>query len=885
MVIKINYTSSDVYVSTSVSPVYVVVNYSAVNNGGGAVWGGITGTLSDQTDLQNALDAKFDDPTGTTAQYLRGDGSLATFPTLTGFVPYTGATTNVNLGTHRILAQNATIASNGSGDTFTLNHTSGSGIGLNITKGGNGEGLYINKTSGSGNAATIIGTLNATTLVKSGGTSSQFLKADGSVDGTTYVGGSGVSGQVAYWNGTSSQTGSNNLFWDAANSRLGIGTNAPAARLQVTSDIIVNGVNIGLGGGSQTNNTRVGNLALNNNNLGNANSAFGDRALQNNANGYYNVAIGDRALRLNTQEFSVNNTAIGSQALEYSTSGRSNTAVGQQSMLITNGLYNTAIGDQSGYFGVNANTGGSNNIFIGYQSVGVSATESNRTWIGNSSTTSTWLGGNLLLGGTTNSGQRLQVQGDAFIKGSGATSATIGLQVQNSAGTNLLRVQNSGIVSIGIGPTDTLTTNGQAILKLNSNNKYWTIQNRDNQGLEFYLSSYFGGVPLFVLGDAEFNSSSTVNGLFQRAFAPVAFTGTYTNIELRGTINQTSGANGITRGLYVNQTLTSAADFRAIEWSNNSGWGLYGAGTANNYLGGNLGLGVTPSAWSGLSGKVLEVGTAFGDKAALFQNDIDDLRLMSNVYFDGSFKYVRTGTATIFHSSNGSYKWSNAPSGTAGNAISFTQAMTLTSGGNLLVGTTTDAGFKLDVNGTARVSGLSRFDSTAVFTSIASFATTNGLNLGYSGGIGYIRAVGGTTVEIGGSGSTVTTSNGTLISGLFTANGKATFSGSCVINGSLSGDSGINIGSISNLGYINNYATGGHIVINSNGGNLLVGTTTNDNSALLNLSSTTKGFLPPRMTNAQRTAISSPAVGLMVYCTDTVEGLYVYKSTGWTFVI
>lgn len=56
-------------------------------------------------------------------------------------------------------------------------------------------------------------------------------------------------------------------------------------------------------------------------------------------------------------------------------------------------------------------------------------------------------------------------------------------------------------------------------------------------------------------------------------------------------------------------------------------------------------------------------------------------------------------------------------------------------------------------------------------------------------------------------------------------------------------------------------------------------------SAILSATSTTKGFLPPRMTNAQRTAIASPAVGLMVYCTDAVEGLYVYKSMGWTFVI
>jgi hypothetical protein len=86
-----------------------------------------------------------------------------------------------------LIGTTGSFSSSGSGDTFTIGHTSGSGIALNITKNGNGEGLYINKASGSGNAATIIGTLNATTLVKSGGTASQFLKADGSVDSSTYL--------------------------------------------------------------------------------------------------------------------------------------------------------------------------------------------------------------------------------------------------------------------------------------------------------------------------------------------------------------------------------------------------------------------------------------------------------------------------------------------------------------------------------------------------------------------------------------------------------------------------------------------------------------------------------------------------------------------------
>lgn len=95
------------------------------------------------------------------------------------FVPYTGATANVDLGTFHFDAAKGTFTHNGSTDTLTANHTSGAGIGLLITKGGNNEGLKVNKTSGTGNAATIIGTLEATTLVKSGGAGTEFLMADG----------------------------------------------------------------------------------------------------------------------------------------------------------------------------------------------------------------------------------------------------------------------------------------------------------------------------------------------------------------------------------------------------------------------------------------------------------------------------------------------------------------------------------------------------------------------------------------------------------------------------------------------------------------------------------------------------------------------------------
>ena len=58
-------------------------------------------------------------------------------------------------------------------------------------------------------------------------------------------------------------------------------------------------------------------------------------------------------------------------------------------------------------------------------------------------------------------------------------------------------------------------------------------------------------------------------------------------------------------------------------------------------------------------------------------------------------------------------------------------------------------------------------------------------------------------------------------------------------------------------------------------------------TAILDLKSTTKGLLPPRMTYAQRQAISSPATGLMIYCTDCGAGgqAHVYNGTAWTNMI
>lgn len=65
-----------------------------------------------------------------------------------------------------------------------------------------------------------------------------------------------------------------------------------------------------------------------------------------------------------------------------------------------------------------------------------------------------------------------------------------------------------------------------------------------------------------------------------------------------------------------------------------------------------------------------------------------------------------------------------------------------------------------------------------------------------------------------------------------------------------------------------------------------IGTTTQASSAVLEVKSTTKGFLPPRMTAVQASAIASPAEGLMVYVTDTnltflTKGWWGYDGAAW----
>ena len=73
------------------------------------------------------------------------------------------------------------------------------------------------------------------------------------------------------------------------------------------------------------------------------------------------------------------------------------------------------------------------------------------------------------------------------------------------------------------------------------------------------------------------------------------------------------------------------------------------------------------------------------------------------------------------------------------------------------------------------------------------------------------------------------------------------------------------------------------LVVKGSSGGTGIGTATPAASAALDVTSTTKGFLAPRMTTTQRNAIASPAAWLLIY-NSTLNSYQVYNGTSWTSV-
>ena len=146
---------------------------------------------------------------------------------------------------------------------------------------------------------------------------------------------------------------------------------------------------------------------------------------------------------------------------------------------------------------------------------------------------------------------------------------------------------------------------------------------------------------------------------------------------------------------------------------------------------GNLGLGVTPSAWSAAFGPVLQVRAGSGG-GAFTGSSTDNFRMFVNTYYDGSYKRIGAGYATQYEQASGYHAWYTAGSSTANSAISFSQALTLTAAGDLGVGVTSPSA-KLHVAGTVIIDNADATNeltfSGTQFTNVLS-GSSSGFQLG-----------------------------------------------------------------------------------------------------------------------------------------------------------
>ena len=193
---------------------------------------------------------------------------------------------------------------------------------------------------------------------------------------------------------------------------------------------------------------------------------------------------------------------------------------------------------------------------------------------------------------------------------------------------------------------------------------------------------------------------------------------------------------------------------------------------------GNLGLGVTPSAW-GSGQRALQLRQA----VMWNYNNLENSIVGSNYYFDGSARrYIIAGNATEYSQSSGAHSWFTAASGAAGASVTFTQAMTLDASGNLVLGNTTNSSFSSTVRSYVESSSqyTAAFKNTSGATGVplsvwntASSGTINFANF-YIGSGSQVGSITGTTTLLNingptsGSGISIDTS-GNLLVGISTA--------------------------------------------------------------------------------------------------------------------
>jgi hypothetical protein len=494
--------------------------------------------------------------------------------------------------------------------------------------------------------------------------------------GTGTITGSGAAGQVSFWNGASTITGENNLWWDSANNHLGINTNTPATALDVNH----NGTLI-----AKFNNTTSANSLVAFENAGNEQWWIGTENTNNDFLFYDATNFPTLSLRTT---FKTNgqvligggSTGSGKLVVESAASDNGIQIVGASAPSLR---IDSAATGPTKRIGLGISTA-TNNFIQG-------SADRDMCIFNGSTTASPILFGiydttnvqeaarisaarNFLIGTTTDGGQKLQVNGG---------SRTTGYFL------------------------DGMTAGAGAL--------YWgSLENRVT------LANYnVGGILRFEVNGGS--NALTINSDLSSTFL--------NNIRCSNTNGIITLANGNT---------ASGTKIQSFNAAGNADGYLSFEGFTKEYArfnaDGNLGLGVLPNAWN-------SAFTAFQIGQTVSLSATSTRMFLAQNYYEisgGASTYLTTNPATRYDQFSGQHVWFNAPSGTAGNSITFTQAMTLNSIGNLGIGASSPTA-KLDV--------VVSDSATDVYAFSASNATNASLEVYLKSNV--------TTLNAGGSGTFV----------------------------------------------------------------------------------------------------------------------------------
>jgi hypothetical protein len=588
--------------------------------------------------------------------------------------------------------------------------------------------------------------------------------------------------------------------------------------------------NVGIGNtalGSVTSgssNIAVGPNALASFLTGNSNFALGSQALFNLISGINNTAIGTQALLANTSSSSNvaigtlalgnaqsgNNVGVGRNALNGQTSGNANTGIGDGAgQTNTTGGKNIFIGLNSGrYFSTSNfdNTVVNNSIFIGYQAKALLSGSTNETVLGYDAI---GLGSNTSVIGSSAT-TRAKIWGSLENQSSGTTNATTSLLIQNSATTPLLTIKDDGLTLIG----------------QQGNNNYPTI----NTG------SLYGGVFINAVSQATIRISGAdslkIDGVGAATFS--AQTGT-----------ATSGTTG-----FVNLSHTIAAsgagnaNFRPL----NIAYNINNVGAQSGNTTGIF-LSATETALGGMTHNLMELKVG----------DTSVFKISGNAYaLIGRPQTLLTGTSGFSFLTIGS-SVTNSVANQNGNVSAIAPAMTFAGTSVYFIGNSIYSTSAItNTNVANRIRGITSILSTSsagAANDTAAFLGSIALNS--TGAVTNAIAFEASISKAGSS--TLTNAYGLKINDLVNSAGTITNTFGLYV-----GD--ITTGTQTNTAYSLYLSDANALTYIA--GQTSIGAAAPAATSILDLTSTTQGFLLPRMTTIQRNNISLPANGLMVYDTD-----------------